>query len=76
MCLATKQVRSFQQEKMWDEATVYAHLLHWKFFVTLLGLSDAVVSVTAAPFPWMACMYLFRALLGSQGNCIETFSAK
>ena len=31
MWLATKQVRSFQQEKLWDEATVYAHLLHWKF---------------------------------------------
>jgi len=29
--LATKQVRSLQQENMWAEATVYAHLLHWMF---------------------------------------------
>ena len=49
-------------------------------FVTLLGLSDgttftldAVFSVTAAPF---LCMYLFHALIGNQGNCVESFSVK
>ena len=36
-------------------------------FATLQGLWDGTAftleAVSAAPFPWIACMYLFRALL-------------